>query len=232
MRTVPRPARSIHQALDALLAEPLPPLVAGCPRNAHLRRHVGNRPPRFDPKAQRQSANRGKSGVSVHLSLLGSCGCVSSTTLPSGAQLIGGPGESTTFVVITTRARSRFRARTRARARARPTVRPQPGAPASRGPRSRRARRASPAGRRSRPAPPWPGAAPWASRASPLSTAGSPAGSPMAPNAAIAASRQRASPCRGRSRRQHGTAARTRRSATYQAAPTTTSGVGIIQARP
>src|ERR1017187_9011872 len=58
-------------------------------------------PTLFDPKTQGQSANWGESSVSVHPSLLGSCGCVNSSTLLPGAHLMGGPGESTTFVGIT-----------------------------------------------------------------------------------------------------------------------------------
>src|SRR5665811_695095 len=82
-----RSAGAVHQPIDPFFAEPLPPLVAGGPRNAHLGGDMGHRSSLLNAKTQGQSANWRESGVSVHLSLLGSCGCVSSTTLPPGAQL-------------------------------------------------------------------------------------------------------------------------------------------------
>jgi hypothetical protein len=61
-----RPTGAVHQAIDTFFSEPLAPLVAGGPRNAHLRRHMGHRPSLFDVQTQRQSSNWGESSVRVH----------------------------------------------------------------------------------------------------------------------------------------------------------------------
>lgn len=68
----PGPAGAVDQPINTLLAEPPPPLVAGGPRDPHLGCHMGDGSALFNAPTERQSANRGESGVSVHLSLLGS----------------------------------------------------------------------------------------------------------------------------------------------------------------
>ena len=66
VRTAVRSTRAIDETVDSLLAEASPPLVARRPRDPHLRCNVRHWPALLDPQAERQSANRRESGVSVH----------------------------------------------------------------------------------------------------------------------------------------------------------------------
>ena len=108
-----------------------------------------------------------------------------------------------------------------------------PGGPASRGPRGSAAGRPRPRVRRRRPGPPRPAAARSACRPAPPSTAGRPAGSPMAPSAATAASRHSGigvRPGSSRARPDAPTAGGRPRSPSDQAAISTTEGSGSARA--
>ena len=60
------PAGAVTKTRPARLLEPMPPLVGGGTRDAHLGRYMGDRPPGCDAHHQSQPTHRGQPRVSVH----------------------------------------------------------------------------------------------------------------------------------------------------------------------
>src|SRR5690606_12036453 len=85
MRTRPRPAGTVLEPGETLVAVAAPPLVRALPGDVHRLRGSSDGPTRFDALTEPAAALHGEGSVTVQQGLLGSCVAFDSSTLTQGA---------------------------------------------------------------------------------------------------------------------------------------------------
>src|SRR5690606_3270949 len=84
-RTRPRPAGTVLEPGESLVAIAAPPLVRALPGDVHRLRGSSDGPTRFDALTEPAAALHGEGSVTVQQGLLGSCVAFDSSTLTQGA---------------------------------------------------------------------------------------------------------------------------------------------------